>query len=135
MARPAGERNFCRIWAWAINLTASEEMFPVELSKFRGYLNAGTWSPETNRVIAKGVEMRSLKAPRAYRLVPFLCSHLGLTESEALNFPMARAHAYYAAVADKAGEIDLAGDEREKALTDYLADMERRAANGEKVWD
>ncbi len=121
-------------WLWRLLLMGRAlEMFPVELQKFRGYLSAGCWAPETNRVVGPGTEMRTLKAPRVYRLVPFLCAHLGLTEIEALNFPIARANAYYAALADKAGEIDL--QDEGDPLMRHLADLEARAGKGENVWE
>lgn len=133
--KPWKARNFARIWGWLLRWRMTPDMFHVELQKFRGYLNSGSWAPETNTVIAKGVEMRTLKAPRVYRLVPFLCAQLGMTETQALNFPIARAHAYYAALADKAGEIDLSGGGQEDALMKHLADLEARAEKGENVWE
>lgn len=126
--KPRKARLMCRAWGWLLfRVNLSEE-----LNRFRGYLHAGCWSPETARVISPGLNVRTLKAPRIYRLIPFLCSRLNLTESQAMNFPMARAHAYYAAMADKAGEIDLVdGDD---PLLEHLAELEARAEKGEKVW-
>lgn len=128
---------FTKIWLLLFRkkLFRNPEMFHVELSKWRSYIEAGNWSPETNHVVEKGVTMRELKAPRIYRLIPFLCTNLNLTESQALNFPIARTHAYYAAEADKAGEIDLTGGRTDDALLKHLESLEARAANGEAVWD
>ncbi len=112
--------------------------FAEELA-FTEYLNRGTWSPATVRSREKGVTYRELKAPRVWRLLPFLCRNLGLTEAEALDFPLSRANAYYAAEADREGTIDLASDAGDTTadgiLMKHLADLEARAAAGENVWD
>ena len=135
-----------RVWGWLMRALARHpdskrksdkplgpEMFHGELRKFQGYIYDGTWAPETHKVIGGYAATRTLIAPRVYRLVPFLCASLGLTESQAMNFPMARANAYYAAMADRAGEIDLVdGDD---PLLKHLANLEARAEKGEKVWD
>lgn len=111
----------------------------AEEQRFTEYLNDGRWSPETVRVKEKGVSYRELKAPRVYRLIPFLCRNLGLSESEALDFPLSRANAYYAAEADREGTIDLAsksGDLTTEGQTlAWLEELEARAAKGEDVWD
>jgi len=133
--KPWKVRNFARIWSLLLRIRWRAEMFHVELQKFRGYLNTGSWAPETNTVLARGVEMRTFKAPRAYRLIPFLCAQLGMTEAQALDFPLARANAYYAALADKAGEIDLSGGDEETGLLKHLAELEERERKGENVWE
>jgi len=105
----------------------------IEAAKFSGYLHAGMWTPEVNQPIGKD-DVRQLKAPRAFRLIPFLCSNLGLSESEAINFPIARACAYYGAIGDRAGEIDLVGD-GEITILDHLKKLEDLAAAGGNPWD
>ena len=132
--RPNKVRSFCWLWGLLLRIGWKPDMFHAELSRFRGYLSTGSWSPDTNRVVSRHVQMRTLKAPRVWRLVPFLCAHLGLTESQALNFPIARANAYYAAMADKAGDIDLIGEE-DNDLLDYLKKIEAQEAQKEKPWD
>jgi hypothetical protein len=71
-------------------------------------------------------------------LLPFLCRNLGLSEAQALDFPLSRANAYYAAEADREGTIDLAskpGDLTADGQTlAWLAELEARAAKGEDVW-
>lgn len=112
--------------------------FAEELA-FTGYLDRGCWSPATVRSREKGVVYRELKAPRVWRLIPFLCRNLGLSETEALDFPLARANAYYAAEADREGTIELESEAGDKTsdgiLMAHLADLEARAAKGENVWD
>lgn len=107
----------------------------VEETKFIEYLERGTWSPATAKSVGKGVSYRELKAPRVWRLVPFLCNHVGLTEAQAWDYPIARANALYAAELDRAGSIDLAGGRVEDSLMQHLADLEARAAKGENVWE
>lgn len=124
------------LWKWLA--TRNRNQFAEEL-KFTDYLNAGTWSPATVRNREPGMVYRELKAPRTWRLIPFLCRNLGLTEAEALDFPIARANAYFAAEADREGTIDLASSEgdntTEGRLLAHLKDLEARAAKGENVWD
>lgn len=112
--------------------------FAEELA-FIEYLNRGSWSPETVRTREKGWSYRELKAPRVWRLIPFLCRNLGLNEEQALDFPLARANAYFAAEADRDGTIELASEAGDNTadgkLMAHLADLEARAAKGEKVWD
>lgn len=121
------------LWRIALKLNRSL-LLPEELAKFRAYLNAGSWSPPTYE-LKTGYQSRSLIAPRAYRLIPFLCSKLNIPESDALDFPMARANAYKAAELDESGSIVLEGSATDKSVIDHLAEMESRAAKGEKVWD
>ena len=124
--RPRKAFMSCLVWRF---LTRGVHLIE-ELHRFRNYIHSGTWQPKVNPAIGDGC--RRLKAPRAWRLVPFLCTTLGLNESDALNFPMARANAYYAAVADKTGEIDLCSGETLLEFVDGLDDRERR---GENLWD
>jgi len=124
------------LWFWRLLLrfTLKPKLVEAEMDRFRGYLYSNAWTPEVN-THQTGVATHTLKAPRAYRIIPFLCSELGLTESQALNFPMARANAYYAAIADKDGKIDLTGGREEEAVLKYLEEMQERERIGEKVWD
>lgn len=130
--KPSKVKWFARVWAIALRFSKSP--LHAERSKFGEYLLAGTWAPETNELKA-GYSTRTLKAPRVYRLVPLLCSQLGMSEAEAMDFPMARANAYAAALADKDGTIDLRGGSEEETLLKHLADLEARAEKGENVWD
>jgi hypothetical protein len=132
VASPRKVKLFCRFWKWALRLTGCN--FQAELASFNQYLADGRWAPPTNE-LRHGWTTRTLKAPRVYRLIPMLCSQLGLTEAQALDFPMSRANAYAAALADLDGTIDLSGGEDENTLIKHLADLEARAAKGEKVWD
>lgn len=124
------------LWRWLA--LRHKNPFAEEL-KFTEYLNRGAWSPATARSREKGWVYRELKAPRVWRLIPFLCRNLGLTESEALDFPLARANAYFAAEADREGTIELAseaGDNTQDGqLLAHLKNLEERAAKGEPVWD
>jgi len=130
--KPAKVRLHAVAWKIALKLNR-RLLLPSELSKFREYLAAGSWSPPTYE-LTTGYQTRTLKAPRVYRLIPMLCAKLGLTEREALDFPMARANAYQAADMDLAGNIDLEGGREETSLIKHLADLEARAAKGEDVW-
>lgn len=127
-----------QVWLWRKLALRTADPFAEEV-RFMEYLNRGTWSPPTCKQRGPGISYRELKAPRSYRLIPFLCRNLGLTESEALDFPLARANAYYAAEADRENTIDLASEEGDHTedgrLMAHLADLEARAAKGEKVWD
>ena len=109
--------------------------WPAELEAFNAYLLAGRWAPPTAQRHGAGWSSRELKAPRPWRLVHFLCSHMGLSEAEALDFPLARAAAYFATHADLEGSMDLQGGQNENALLEHLANLEARAAAGEPVWD
>ena len=121
-------------FAWKLALRLNRKLrLAEELEKFRDYLTQGAWSPPTYE-LTKGYVSRELKAPRVYRLIPMLCARLGMSESEALDFPMARANAYQAADLDLAGSIDLEGGREESSLLKHLADLEARAAKGEDVW-
>jgi hypothetical protein len=131
LASPRKVRFFIRLW----RLVLSRCNLQAELAIFYQYLTDGRWSPPANEMKGDGWTSRALKAPRVYRLIPMLCSQLGLTESQALDFPMARANAYAAAQADRDGTIDLSGGNQENALLSHLADLEARAAKGEPVWD
>jgi len=131
--KPAKVRLQAVAWKLALKLNR-KLLLPVEMEKFREYLSAGSWSPPTYELTTV-YQTRTLKAPRVYRLVPMLCAKLGLTESEALDFPMARANAYQAAELDLAGNIDLEGGSEDSSLMKHLADLEARAAKGENVWD
>lgn len=132
VSSPRKVRMFCRFWKWALKLSRCN--LQAELASFNQYLSDGSWSPPTNE-LTHGWTTRTLKAPRVYRLLPMLCSQLNLTRNEALDFPMAEANAYAAALADKDGTIDLSGGDEETTLMKHLANLEERAAKGEKVWD
>lgn len=129
--------NIVRLFlaAWRLILMISRVDQTKELDRFLEYLKAGRWFPETYDMSrSPGWAIRRLKAPRVYRLIPLLCSELGLTEAEALDVPMARANAYAAAKSDRDGSIDLKGGEEEDALLKHLAELEARAEKGENVW-
>lgn len=124
------------ILAWRLWLKVARVDLYAELAKFYDYLSDGRWSPPAYDIKAKpGWESRTLKAPRVYRLIPMLCEKLGLRETDALDFPVARANLYAAAIADRDGTIDLEGGSSDEALKKHLADLEARAAKGEAVWD
>jgi hypothetical protein len=131
IASPRKVRFFCKLWKLALSGCSLQ----AELAAFTQYLTDGRWSPPTNELKGDGWTSRSLKAPRVYRLIPMLCSQLGLTEAQALDFPMARANAYAGAQAEKDGTVDLSGSRDEGTLLSHLADLEARAAKGEAVWD
>ena len=118
-------------WFWKRLITRCD--LQSELAAFNEYLKSGFWCPPVNEVVS-GASVRTLRAPRVYRLIPMLCAQLGIDEERALDFPLARANAYYAAMADKAGEIDLES-EGDVGIADHLRDLEARAASGENVWD
>jgi hypothetical protein len=130
---PRKVRLFCRFWKWILKLSGCS--LQAELAAFTQYLTDGRWSPPTNEIKGDGWTSRTLKAPRVYRLIPMLCSQLNLSRDEALDFPMAEAHTYSAALADRDGAIDLSGGSDEASLLKHLAELEARAAKGEPVWD
>jgi len=132
IVQPSKVKWFAR--AWGLVLRLSNCPLQVELKKLQAHIKTGSWAPETNE-LKTGYNTRTLKAPRVYRLIPLLFAKLGLSESEALDFPMARANAYAAAEADKEGTIDLRGGSNEDTLLSHLDDLEARAAKGENVWD
>lgn len=119
---------------WGLLARRTRDKFAEE-TKFIDYLTRGTWSPPTAKTIGRGISYRELKAPRVWRLVPFLCRHAGLSEAQAWDYPVARANALYAAELDRTGEIDLAGGRVESSLLEHLANLEARAAKGENVWE
>ena len=122
---------FGHLWGRLLDDSRIEE----QTLAFTEYLLAGSWSPPTNAMVGKGYASRELKAPRVYRLINFVCANLGLSIDAAMDFPMSRANAHYAANADLEGTIDLSGGRAENDLLRHLADMEARAEKGENVWD
>jgi hypothetical protein len=129
MRKPRKLRWLVRFW----RLFMRKQDLRIEAAKFTGYLNSGMWTPDTSEAVGKE-DVRKLKAPRAFRLIPFLCSNLNMSESEALNFPIARACAYYGALGDKDGEIDLVG-ETDISLIERLKALEKLSAEGKDPWD
>lgn len=125
-----------KLWRWMVLRDSNHY---AEEIRFFDYISRGTWSPPTVRNREPGMTYRELKAPRVWRLIPFLCRNLGITESQALDFPLSRAHAYFAAESDRENTLDLASEEgdntTEGRLLAHLRDLESRAEKGESVWD
>lgn len=132
---PRRVKLFAWIWRLSLKLTMRGRLNLIgEGNRFSKYLEDNNWSPPVCEPVFGKNGARRLKAPKAFRLVPFLCSHLHLTEAQAFDFPMARAQSYQAAVDDKAGMIDLEGEE-ENNLLKFLEECEAKVARGEMKWD
>lgn len=121
---------FLRFWRMRLRVATkategTKGSWSAELIRFVNYVRAGTWMPEVNP--PKAGTGRALKSPWPFRLAAILMRELGLSESDALNMPMARASAYYAAIGDLEGTVDLFGPE-DQALLDKVAELERAAA-------
>lgn len=110
---------FLRFWKWRLGRVE----WLSETVKFLNYRSEGLWMPEVNPP-AHG---RTLNSPWQYRLAMSLMRDLHLSESEALNIPLTRAHAYYAAMGDVDGTMSLFGP-KEEAMLSKIAELER---NGE----
>lgn len=120
--------TFLRIWRLRLpfRLKTLDARLRTDLIRFVNYIRAGSWMPEINP--PKPGRGRSLKSPWPFRLAVILMRELNLTESEALNLPMARAATYYAALGDLEGTVDLFGAE-DQALLDKVAELERKELN------
>lgn len=110
---------FLRFWRWRLRNTD----WSAELIRFANYVRAGTWMPEVNTPKSGG---RALKSPWPFRLAAILMREMHQSESAALNMSMSRAAAYYAAIGDMEGTLDLFGP-ADQAMLDKLADLERKA--------
>ena len=113
---------FFRLW----RLRLRNVHWALELEIFNNYRRPALWLPETN-VPLKG---RPLKSPIAIQMAARLMRELHITESEALNFPLARATAYLHALGDYDGTVDLLGP-AEEALLAKLAELD--AAEGKEA--
>lgn len=122
------------LWAWKGVLKLNRKLsLTEEANKFAAYLHASTWTPDTNS--GGGGTSRTLKAPRVWRMVPFLCDRLGMSEAEAWDYPLVKASLVYAAEMDRLGHIDLAGGREETALINMVEEMDARAAKGDNAWE
>lgn len=121
-----GEKSLRSPWlglllrVWRIRLRQTNWF--TETEKFIRYRTNGMWMPETCPP-AKG---RTLDSPWQFRLAAQLMEKFNLTESQALNLPLVRAHIYYAAIGDVEGSIKLYG-EKEAAMSRKLDEIEGRA--------
>ena len=109
---------YLRVWKLRLRKTN----WHTEALKFVEYRTNGIWMPETCPP-AKG---RTLASPRQFRLGAQLMEHFHLSESEALNMPLVRAHMWYAARGDVEGTLHLYGD-KEEAMSRKLDELEGRA--------
>ena len=126
---PRKVQIFAYAWKWFLSGRLN---IISEQKAFEKYIMEGSWCPNVCEPIS-GYETRELKAPKAFRLIPFLCAYLNMSESEAMDFPMSRAQAYAAAIDDKEGKIDLEG-KGEKSITKFLAELEEKAKTDPSVW-
>src|SRR5205814_8283176 len=93
-----------------------------EIAAFIAYRNAGLWAPEINPPV--GAQGRELKAPSLFRLLAWLMKEMRMTERDALNYPLTRAHILWAAQGDHEGTIHLfCGSDQ--ALLDKLDELKR----------
>jgi hypothetical protein len=113
---------FLKVWHWRLRLTQyalrRPTDWPAALARFAAYRAAGCWAPEINRPKTG----RTLQSPSEFRLLTVLMTEFGLSESDALNLPLARANAYYAAHGDLSGDLDLFGP-ADQALLDKVAEL------------
>lgn len=107
------------LWKWRLGRRVG---WVAELRRFLQYRATAFWRPEE----AEPTQFRRLESPWPFRLAAFLMSTFHLSESQALNFPIARAALYYAAHGEMEGKIDLVGTQMEAMLA-TVAQMDAEA--------
>lgn len=120
---------FVRVWRW---LFCRRMDFLAELAAFQAYRAEGRWQPPLNTQVSGKAETRVPKAPAAAHVLVFLQETLGMSESQAFDLPMSRAHFYYFSHADAHGKVDLSIEGEFDLLRKTLAEAE---AKGEAAWD
>ena len=76
-----------------------------EMKKFVAYREAGRWFPDP--IVPRGT--KELYSPSAMRMLAILMSEFHLTVEQALDFPMATAHALYCSRSEMEGKMELDG--------------------------
>jgi hypothetical protein len=120
-------RNF-KIWLW--KRRARKMDMAAELAKFQAYLN-GPSSPVTEPATTSD-PVRPPGAPWLLRVRQFLQSKLGMSYSEAMDFPFAAAAWEYAAFYESEGGLKIQNDEDRDFLSwvDEQEEKRKGAMNG-----
>jgi hypothetical protein len=105
-----------RIWRWRLGRRVD---WTAEIAAFCSYRIDGVWMPEINRK----PNQKTLASPWQFRLLVILMENFRMSESEALNFPMAKAHLLYCARGEMEGNVDLFSEDDE-ALLNKVAEMD-----------
>lgn len=118
---------FFRFWAWRVKHLGL--VLGVELSRFRTWFEAQVAMPEFRAPPEQGLQTRSAGAPGPYIRTLFLMTVLRFNQDEALDCPVARANALYAAWADWEGRAELLHNPEFDALWKFAEEEDRKRFN------
>lgn len=114
---------FLKLWGWHLR----KRDFRKDCEIFESYLQSGYYCPDIN--VPVGQRRSGTAMPWQQRLKIFLMIKLHMTESEALNRPLALSNMDWATAGELDGTLELFSD-RDEAFLNYHANRMKTEANG-----